>query len=79
MAVLESDLRHALAQQQFVLYYQPVFGHHSHMAGAEALIRWQHPRKGLVGPCAFIGQSEKSDLVVAAGQLERRFTTARLS
>lgn len=67
-AVLESELRHALAQQQFVLYYQPVFDHNGHMVGAEALIRWQHPRKGLVGPCDFIGQSEKSDLVVEIGQ-----------
>jgi diguanylate cyclase (GGDEF)-like protein/PAS domain S-box-containing protein len=65
--VLESGLRHALAARQFVLYYQPVFDQDSTMVGAEALVRWQHPRKGLVGPAEFICQAEKSDLIVDIG------------
>lgn len=77
-AVLESGLRHALARQQFVLYCQPLFDHNSQMAGAEALIRWQHPHKGLVGPCDFIG-SRKSRISWWRPASARRFTAARVS
>jgi diguanylate cyclase (GGDEF)-like protein/PAS domain S-box-containing protein len=66
--VLESELRRALAERQFVLFYQPVFDHAGRMVGVEALVRWKHPRKGLVGPGEFIAQSEKSDLIVEIGQ-----------
>lgn len=48
---LESDLRHALEQNEFVLYYQPQFsGDGKRLTGAEALLRWRHPRRGLVPP-----------------------------
>lgn len=48
---LESDLRHALEQDEFVLYYQPQFsGDGKRLTGAEALLRWRHPRRGLVPP-----------------------------
>jgi EAL domain-containing protein (putative c-di-GMP-specific phosphodiesterase class I) len=64
---LHAALRVALAEQQFVLYYQPVFDQQRNMTGAEALVRWMHPQRGLVGPCAFIPQAEKSHLIVEIG------------
>ena len=67
-ALLESELRHALAARQLVLYHQPVIGHDGRMLGTEALVRWQHPRRGLVAPGEFIPQAEKSELIVDIGK-----------
>ncbi|WP_137887439.1 EAL domain-containing protein [Pseudomonas sp. 2FE] len=65
---LESDLRHALEQQQFVLYYQPQFsGNGKRLTGVEALLRWRHPRRGLVSPGEFIPVLEELGLVVQVG------------
>ncbi|SEM93326.1 PAS domain S-box-containing protein/diguanylate cyclase (GGDEF) domain-containing protein [Pseudomonas sp. ok272] len=65
---LESDLRHALEQNEFVLYYQPQFsGDGKRLTGAEALLRWRHPRRGLVPPGDFIPVLEELGLVVEAG------------
>ena len=65
---LESDLRHALEQQEFVLYYQPQFsGDGKRLTGAEALLRWNHPRRGLVPPGDFIPVLEELGLVVDVG------------
>ncbi len=65
---LESDLRHALEQEEFVLYYQPQFsGDGKRLTGAEALLRWRHPRRGLVPPGDFIPVLEELGLVVEAG------------
>ena len=65
---LESDLRHALEQQQFVLYYQPQFsGDGKRLTGTEALLRWNHPRRGLVPPGDFIPVLEELGLVVDVG------------
>ncbi|MEK1904139.1 MAG: EAL domain-containing protein [Pseudomonas sp.] len=65
---LESDLRHALEQQQFLLYYQPQFsGDGKRLTGVEALLRWQHPRRGLVPPGEFIPVLEELGLVVQVG------------
>ncbi|UVE19788.1 EAL domain-containing protein [Pseudomonas sp. LS44] len=65
---LESDLRHALEQNEFVLYYQPQFsGNGRRLTGAEALLRWQHPRRGLVPPGDFIPVLEELGLVVQVG------------
>ena len=65
---LESDLRHALDQEEFVLYYQPQFsGDGKRLTGAEALLRWRHPRRGLVPPGDFIPVLEELGLVVDVG------------
>lgn len=65
---LESDLRHALEQQEFTLYYQPQFsGDGKRLTGAEALLRWRHPRRGLVPPGDFIPVLEELGLVVEVG------------
>ncbi|MDA7085093.1 EAL domain-containing protein [Pseudomonas sp. SA3-5] len=65
---LESDLRHALEQQEFVLYYQPQFsGNGQRLTGVEALLRWQHPVRGLVPPDDFIPVLEELGLVVQVG------------
>lgn len=65
---LESDLRHALEQKEFMLYYQPqLSGDGKRLTGAEALLRWQHPRRGLVPPGDFIPVLEELGLVVEVG------------
>jgi diguanylate cyclase (GGDEF)-like protein/PAS domain S-box-containing protein len=66
---LESDLRHALEQGEFTLYYQPQFsGDGKRLTGAEALLRWRHPRRGLVPPVEFIPVLEELGLVVEVGE-----------
>jgi diguanylate cyclase (GGDEF)-like protein len=68
MLLVERDLRRALDEKQFVLHYQPKVDLKSgHITGAEALIRWQHPTRGLVGPYHFIQVAEERGLIVALG------------
>ncbi|WP_252272917.1 bifunctional diguanylate cyclase/phosphodiesterase [Pseudomonas subflava] len=65
---LESDLRHALEQGQFLLYYQPqLSGDGKRLTGVEALLRWNHPRRGLVAPYEFIPVLEELGLIVQVG------------
>jgi EAL domain-containing protein (putative c-di-GMP-specific phosphodiesterase class I) len=62
---LESGLRHALEQQQFVLHYQPKINLDTGaIVGAEALIRWRHPQRGLITPNHFIPVAEESGFIV---------------
>jgi diguanylate cyclase (GGDEF)-like protein/PAS domain S-box-containing protein len=66
---MERQLRQALDHQEFRLFYQPQFSLDSgQMVGAEALIRWQHPQKGLIMPGAFISLAEESGMIVPIGE-----------
>ncbi len=61
-----SSMRYALKTNQFVVYYQPQFNHSTGMlVGAEALVRWNHPEKGLILPQAFISIFEKHNFISA--------------
>ncbi|MES2820848.1 MAG: EAL domain-containing protein [Pseudomonadota bacterium] len=66
--LLENDLRQALAGAQLRLDFQPRYCLEGlQMVGAEALVRWQHPRHGLLGPDRFIGLAEETGLIGALG------------
>lgn len=66
---LENELRRALLEEQFVLYFQPKVDIASGaVVGAEALVRWRHPQRGLVPPGEFIPVAEESGLIGALGE-----------
>lgn len=66
-AALESDLRRAVTDQQLYLYYQIQVDHGQRPIGAEALVRWIHPQRGLVPPVQFIPVAEESSLILEIG------------
>ena len=65
---LERDLKLALADNQFTLYYQPQVQSNQQIVGAEALIRWHHPQRGLVSPVDFVPLAEETGLILPIGQ-----------
>ena len=78
-ANMEADLRQALAQGQFLLHYQPQCADSVRLIGAEALVRWQHPQRGLVSPAEFIPIAEASGLILHLGQWVLRTACAQLA
>jgi len=72
LLALQSDLRHAAERGQMQLYYQPKIhglssGERGQISGVEALIRWNHPQRGLIGPSTFIPLAERMGLMKSLG------------
>ena len=78
-AALESELRQALPQDQLELHYQAQVDVGGRVVGAEALLRWRHPQRGLVEPGHFIAFAEESGLIVPIGHWVIETACARLA
>ncbi|WP_404784555.1 putative bifunctional diguanylate cyclase/phosphodiesterase [Altericista sp. CCNU0014] len=75
----EQNLLRALEQGEFLLYYQPRFELETNdIIGMEALLRWQHPEKGLIYPLEFISLAEQSDLIFSIGEWVFKTVCAQL-
>ncbi len=77
-ASLEADLRDGLDRGEFLLHYQPQVDGDGKLLGLEALVRWQHPRRGLVPPGSFIPLAEASGLILPLGDWVLRQAIAQL-
>ena len=66
--VLEQDLRHAVDRGEIVLHYQPLYQADARLLGFEALVRWQHPVRGMISPDCFIPIAEESELIHEIGR-----------
>lgn len=76
---IEAGLRHALERDEFRLHYQPIMAlDTSRIIGVEALIRWEHPERGLLHPSLFIPSAEETGLLVAIGQWVLRTACAQI-
>ena len=69
---LEQDIRHGLTEDEFILFLQPQINPSGALEGAEALVRWQHPEQGLLGPGTFIEVAERSGLIELMDQATLR-------
>ena len=67
-AAMSSDLRAGLREGQFLVHYQPQVDGQQRMTGVEALLRWQHPQRGMVSPADFIPVAEETGLIMPLGQ-----------
>jgi diguanylate cyclase (GGDEF)-like protein/PAS domain S-box-containing protein len=71
--VLEVELRRAIDRNEFLVYYQPVWATESRrVVGVEALVRWQHPGRGLLAPAEFLTVAQESGLIVPIGRFVLR-------
>jgi len=70
---LEGELKHAVAHEEWLVYYQPIISlANGETIGAEALVRWLHPRRGIVSPQEFIHIAEDTGLIVPIGEFVLR-------
>jgi diguanylate cyclase (GGDEF)-like protein/PAS domain S-box-containing protein len=77
-AALEVDLREALLKEQFVLYYQAQVDGAGRLTGVEALLRWPHPRRGMVSPLEFIPLAEETGVILPLGHWVLQTACAQL-
>src|ERR1700755_397939 len=67
---IKRELRRALAEQGFEVYYQPIVAAEGQrIVGVEALLRWNHPTRGMIGPTDFIPIAEQTRLMVEVGEV----------
>lgn len=77
---LQTDLQRALEQHEFLLHYQPIVGPtDGYILGFEALLRWQHPTRGIVSPAEFIPMAEEMGLIKEIGRRVMREACLQLS
>ncbi len=77
---LETELRRAVERQEFMLYYQPIVAMEDNkITGFEALLRWEHPERGILSPAEFIVVAEETGLILSIGQWVIREACAQLS
>jgi diguanylate cyclase len=76
---LEAELREALMRGEMLLHYQPQVGAGNRILGAEALLRWRHPRRGMVPPGEFIALAERSGLMLPLGDWVLRTACTQLA
>jgi diguanylate cyclase (GGDEF)-like protein/PAS domain S-box-containing protein len=77
--VMETNLRHALVNDEFLLYYQPWLDLETgNITGMEALLRWRHPRWGMVPPASFIQLAEETGLIIPIGEWVLRTACSQL-
>lgn len=75
---LESDLRNGLIRGELCVYYQPLVDENGRLKGAEALVRWNHPHRGMVNPIDFISLAEQTGLILPLGQFVLNAASAQL-
>jgi EAL domain-containing protein (putative c-di-GMP-specific phosphodiesterase class I) len=78
-ATLAADLRQAWRKEQFRLEYQPQVGADGRMSGVEALLRWDHPERGVVSPGSFIPTVEETSLIIPLGRWVLDMACAQLA
>lgn len=78
-SALEGDIRRGLQRNEFLLHYQPVVNAAGDVLGAEALVRWMHPQRGMVSPGDFIALAEQTGLILPLGQRVMRLACEQLA
>ena len=78
-SALEGDIRLGIERNEFLLHYQPVVNAAGHRMGVEALVRWNHPQRGMVSPGEFIPLAEQTGLILPLGQQVLRMACTQLA